>query len=102
MAIYYNLSNLTAANEPYSWFVALNLLTDYKLGIFIWVILYFMIFMGLKNFNEIEETFAATSFVTAIFGFMMLAMNMLPTTFVYLSVVLVGLGGFVLWIKGKG
>ena len=98
---YYNLSNVTGANNIYEIFNGINQLSGMWLGNIIWIVIFFISFIAFKQFTEFEESLAGASFTSMVIALMLFQINLVHNKLLLLSFVLVALSLVLLYLKNR-
>lgn len=92
----YNLTELNNAENLYDLTTQANTLAGGLIGILSLIVLFVIVFMGLKQY-ESKNAFAAASYVTAMIAILLRLMVWISDTVMFTSFILVGIS--LVWLR---
>lgn len=92
--MYYNMTNLTVSN-PVEFFQWINVLTGHLFGPGVAAAFFLIVFIAMKNYPT-EKAFLSASFLTSVFSFFLLILDLVDVQVVMIPTVAMVVGLFFL------
>lgn len=84
----YNLTNITASNNPLQLIIAVNQLSGQWFGIMMYLSTLLIFFIATKSKWTTERSMVATGFTGLMLGMALRAINLIPDILLFLTIIL--------------
>ena len=95
----YNLSNVSAANNPLDFIIGINQLSGSWFGIMMYVTVVLIFFLSMKSRWTTEQSMATTSFVCLILALIFRVLDLIPDFVMWLGIIFAA--GTLAWLYLK-